>query len=101
MPTPTPTTELSLPLVIVPEPSSITIPLHFISIFGGFDAARWCCTSPAMVVIVDLDAATPPGKPLHHSLSAATPTARGSEEAAQQRPNPNVNGFSAALSCYP
>jgi hypothetical protein len=61
-----------------------------------------------MVVLVDLDEDTPPahaphvsGKPLHHSLSAAVPAERVSEEAAQQRPNPNVNGFSAALSCYP
>jgi hypothetical protein len=60
-----------------------------------------------MVVIVDLDEDTPPAhaphafrKPVHHSISDAI-AAEISEEAAQQRPNPNVNGFSAALSCYP
>jgi len=57
-----------------------------------------------MVVIVDMDDTHAPhasSKPVHHSLSAAIPVARVSEEAARQRPNPNVNGFSAALSCYP
>jgi hypothetical protein len=55
-----------------------------------------------MVVIADLDDDTPPsGKPLHYSLSAVLATERISEEAAQRRPNPNMNGFSAALSCYP
>lgn len=36
-------------------------------------------------------------KPLHHSLTLPTPAA--AEDSS--RPNPNVNGFSAALSCYP
>ncbi|KAF2682996.1 hypothetical protein K458DRAFT_488211 [Lentithecium fluviatile CBS 122367] len=56
-----------------------------------------------MVVIVDLDGDTQraSGKPLHHSLAAAMPAESVSEETAQRRPNPNINGFSAALSCYP
>jgi hypothetical protein len=65
-----------------------------------------------MVVLVDLedDAPSPhvphaPGflqsmKPVHHSL--APPAESGdSVSAADARPNPNLNGFSAALSCYP
>ncbi|KAF2260034.1 hypothetical protein CC78DRAFT_620537 [Lojkania enalia] len=65
-----------------------------------------------MVVIVDLDddASSNPAlnassflnvKPLHHSLAAAgydDGRHRGEEV---NRPNPNINGFSAALSCYP
>ncbi|KAH3955548.1 hypothetical protein HBI56_017280 [Parastagonospora nodorum] len=66
-----------------------------------------------MVVLVDLDDEPPsprapraPGfirdmKPLHHSLA---PTAAETDDSApgpNERPNPNVNGFSAALSCYP
>lgn len=60
----------------------------------------------AMVVIIDLDDEPPPahgghvsGKPAHHSVGAAVVCT--SKEAAQPRENPNVNGFSAALSCYP
>lgn len=68
-----------------------------------------------MVVLVDLDDeppsphATPraPGfirdmKPVHHSL--APTSAAGDDDRApgsDERPNPNINGFSAALSCYP
>ncbi|RAQ99244.1 zinc finger fyve phd-type protein [Stemphylium lycopersici] len=77
-----------------------------------------------MVVLVDLDDDEAPlfqqaaphasgllnVKPLHHSLmnnAAATSTTTAVErseqsvEAIDQRPNPNMNGFSAALSCYP
>ena len=66
-----------------------------------------------MVVLVDLEDDEPPSlqtphasgllnvKPLHHSLDA--PPAGGGEgtEEIEERPNPNINGFSAALSCYP
>ncbi|KAF1950583.1 hypothetical protein CC80DRAFT_496666 [Byssothecium circinans] len=61
-----------------------------------------------MVVLVDLDDDTPParapratGKPLHHSLAGAEVTNSETTATADARPNPNVNGFSAALSCYP
>lgn len=67
-----------------------------------------------MVVILDLedddDAPSPlashaPGllnvKPLHHSLASSTAENGQDVKAAEERPNPNVNGFSAALSCYP
>ncbi|PVI04967.1 hypothetical protein DM02DRAFT_517649 [Periconia macrospinosa] len=65
-----------------------------------------------MVVIVDLDDDPPehghpaPQKPLHHSLGAGVGIAgsdqqHGGEATADGRTNPNVNGFSAALSCYP
>ena len=86
-----------------------------------------CCTlflwQPTMVVLVDLEDDEAPSfqqaaphasgllnvKPLHHSLmnnAAATSTtaverSEQSVEATEQRPNPNMNGFSAALSCYP
>ncbi|KAL5121425.1 hypothetical protein ACEQ8H_000496 [Pleosporales sp. CAS-2024a] len=46
-----------------------------------------------MVVLVDLECTPPsPLAPRHGAAAAA---------AATGRPNPNVNGFSAALSCYP
>ncbi|KAE8838423.1 hypothetical protein CFE70_006094 [Pyrenophora teres f. teres 0-1] len=66
-----------------------------------------------MVVLVDLEDDEPPSlqtphasgllnvKPLYHSLD--TPPAdnvQGAEDI-EERPNPNINGFSAALSCYP
>lgn len=65
-----------------------------------------------MVVIVDLDDDTPPEhthraprKPVHHSLATGLSTAgddqHDDETTAEVRPNPNKNGFSAALSCYP
>ncbi|KAH7412358.1 hypothetical protein DE146DRAFT_674640 [Phaeosphaeria sp. MPI-PUGE-AT-0046c] len=67
-----------------------------------------------MVVLVDLDDEPPsphtpraPGfirdmKPVHHSL-ASTSAAQDDDRApgSDERPNPNINGFSAALSCYP
>jgi hypothetical protein len=65
-----------------------------------------------MVVLVDLedDAPSPlvpraPGllqsvKPVHHSLAPPAESDNGGV-AADERPNPNLNGFSAALSCYP
>jgi hypothetical protein len=73
-----------------------------------------CCTFlqqlPTMVVLVDLDDDEPPSyennahtaglinvKPLHHSLAEDVQSVPVSDE----RPNPNINGFSAALSCYP
>jgi hypothetical protein len=67
-----------------------------------------------MVVLVDLEdeQASPqvpraPGfmhdvKPAVHRFLA--PTATESDDSASgpnERPNPNINGFSAALSCYP
>jgi hypothetical protein len=65
-----------------------------------------------MVVLVDLDDDTPlelvpraPQKPLHHSLGAEDPVPNKSDnndsEATVDGPNPNINGFSAALCCYP
>ena len=63
-----------------------------------------------MVVLVDLDDDEPPsyknnhhttglmnGKSLHHSLAEDVQSVLAVDE----RPNPNINGFSAALSCYP
>jgi hypothetical protein len=63
-----------------------------------------------MVVLVDLDDDEPPShdnhsntagfanvKPLHHSLAEDVQAVPVVDE----RPNPNINGFSAALSCYP
>ncbi|KAF2729293.1 hypothetical protein EJ04DRAFT_546390 [Polyplosphaeria fusca] len=65
-----------------------------------------------MVVIVDLDddasAEQPPNasgfpnvKPLHHSLAPRSDSADPETGSEASRPNPNINGFSAALSCYP
>jgi hypothetical protein len=64
-----------------------------------------------MVVLVDLedDAATSLETPrpscgrfnvgpLYHSLDAPT---EGNVTEGDERPNPNINPFSAALSCYP
>jgi hypothetical protein len=71
-----------------------------------------CCTLlrqlPTMVVLVDLDDDEPPSyethttglmnvKPLHHCLAEDVQSVLVVDE----RPNPNINGFSAALSCYP
>jgi hypothetical protein len=67
-----------------------------------------CCTLlrqlPTMVVLVDLDDDEPPReknllnvKPLHHSVTEEVK----SVPVVDERPNPNINGFSAALSCYP
>ncbi|KAF2008128.1 hypothetical protein P154DRAFT_453585 [Amniculicola lignicola CBS 123094] len=58
-----------------------------------------------MVVIADLgdDTPAPVGKPIHHSIAPES-TYLGDideENGEPARPNPNVNGFSAALSCYP
>ena len=66
-----------------------------------------------MVVIVDLEDDTPAShasnassfpdaKPLHHhSLTAAASGGELEAGGKDSRSNPNVNGFSAALSCYP
>ncbi|KAH9878275.1 hypothetical protein J1614_003492 [Plenodomus biglobosus] len=59
-----------------------------------------------MVVLFDLEDVDAPGlpyvKPLHHSLSWVEAAAGQTvKEADGERANPNVNGFSAALSCYP
>lgn len=64
-----------------------------------------------MVVLVDLGDDEPPSletphpssgrrnvRPLHHSLDKP---AQGDVSVENERPNPNINGFSAALSCYP
>jgi hypothetical protein len=64
-----------------------------------------------MVVLVDLEDDEPTSletphpssgrfnvRPLYHSLDAP---AEGDVMAGAERPNPNINGFSAALSCYP
>jgi hypothetical protein len=77
-----------------------------------------CCVAllqlSIMVVLVDLDDEAPspnvlraPGfiddvKPLMHRSFAPTATEDDdSALAVDDRPNPNINGFSAALSCYP
>jgi len=66
-----------------------------------------------MVVIVDLDdepsaayrSSHAPGfpnvKPVHHSLVAVVGNGERKTAPEAARPNPNINGFSAALSCYP
>lgn len=68
-----------------------------------------------MVVLVDLDdepsSPTPHVacasdfirhvKPVHHSLAPTTADIEETAPVADERPNPNINGFSAALSCYP
>ncbi|KAF2119494.1 hypothetical protein BDV96DRAFT_346951 [Lophiotrema nucula] len=65
-----------------------------------------------MVVIVDLDddasstlpshaSSFPNVKPLHHSLTGAVGANDRKPGDEASRPNPNINGFSAALSCYP
>jgi hypothetical protein len=71
-----------------------------------------------MAVIVDLDDdasadATHPAsasglplrivKPVHHSLAGVAEGLErdGATDSGSGRPNPNINGFSAALSCYP
>ncbi|KAF2704730.1 hypothetical protein K504DRAFT_460991 [Pleomassaria siparia CBS 279.74] len=66
-----------------------------------------------MAVIVDLDDETPVDqsstnassfpsvKPLHHSLVASASGSERKTALEAVRPNPNINGFSAALSCYP
>jgi hypothetical protein len=60
-----------------------------------------------MVVLVDLDDDEPSyedhsgllkAKPLHHSLAEDVQSV---PVVGDERPNPNINGFSAALSCYP
>jgi hypothetical protein len=73
-----------------------------------------CCANflicLSMVVIVDLDDEPPSPhvphapsfhhvKPVHHSLAPAE--SEDSVREAEERPNPNISGFSAALSCYP
>ncbi|EMD70205.1 hypothetical protein GGP41_000340 [Bipolaris sorokiniana] len=66
-----------------------------------------------MVVLVDLEDDEAPSlqsphasgllnvKPLHHSLSESTAESGQRVSVADERPNPNKSGFSAALSCYP
>jgi hypothetical protein len=64
-----------------------------------------------MVVLVDLDDEPPsphvpraPGfvKPVHQSLvPIVVENDDASAPGTEERPNPNLNGFSAALSCYP
>jgi hypothetical protein len=66
-----------------------------------------------MVVLFDLDDEEAPsphvshapglvdGKPLHHSLAATAAENGQSVQTREERANPNINGFSAALSCYP
>jgi hypothetical protein len=67
-----------------------------------------------MAVIVDLDDETSAAhgsssdtsgilnvKPLHHSLVAAVDDGNERVVPVPARLNPNINGFSAALSCYP
>lgn len=66
-----------------------------------------------MVVLVDLEddalpaylaphtstPSIPDVKPLLHELLVSTEGKHA--KTADERPNPNINGFSAALSCYP
>lgn len=66
-----------------------------------------------MVVLVDLEDDEPLSlqvphasgllnvRPLHHSLNGTTVESEQRVSMADERPNPNKNGFSAALSCYP
>jgi hypothetical protein len=62
-----------------------------------------------MVVFVDLeeegrDLHSRDGNGDHMDINPVTPTARNQpchETAEEDRENPNINGFSAALSCYP
>ncbi|CAI6342169.1 unnamed protein product [Periconia digitata] len=86
---------------------------HFLRAFQRLRCFYLETEISAMVVIVDLEDDTPPPehihraaqKPLHHSLGAGISLAENkqhdSETTAGGRSNPNVNGFSAALSCYP
>lgn len=67
-----------------------------------------------MVVLVDLEDSALPAyvatrlsapsvpdvQPLLHELLASTEK-KNHAEIVDKRPNPNINGFSAALSCYP
>jgi hypothetical protein len=68
--------------------------------------------SPTMVVLLDLDdeptaehapsnASIRITKPVHHSLAPRPAQETRDERVDKIRPNPNVNGFSACLSCYP
>ena len=54
-----------------------------------------------MVVLVDLDdeAVDPYSDPWHWTSSLEKVSQ--ADEPRDERPNPNVNGFSASLSCYP
>jgi hypothetical protein len=96
----------------LPSPPSLHCPVLLHAIL------RLQCSSrllqlPTMAVIVDLDDETPAThgssdasgvpnrKPLHHSLVTAVDNGDKSTDATAARPNPNINGFSAALSCYP
>jgi hypothetical protein len=89
--------------------------LFFISSQQRLQCCKPVLQLSTMVVLVDLDdepsSPSPHAarasdftrhlKPVHHSL--APPATDGEESAlvADERPNPNINGFSAALSCYP
>jgi hypothetical protein len=103
---------------LVMTPASLALPraskVHFL-----YPSSIWlrCCElllqPSTMVVLVDLDNGPPfphapraPGfirdmKPVHHSLAPAVIEEHGSAPGPDERPNPNMNGFSAALSCYP
>lgn len=57
-----------------------------------------------MVVLVDLDDADDAQAHLVHRFaptSTPSPAHAGGVKGDDKRPNPNINGFSAALSCYP
>ncbi|KZM24073.1 uncharacterized protein EKO05_0010264 [Ascochyta rabiei] len=54
---------------------------------------------PAYLAPHTLTASIPDVKPLLHDLLASTNNEHA--RTAGERPNPNINGFSAALSCYP
>ena len=117
-------TKAQLQLVMAPASLQVALSpfLYLQFFFNKFTGLSWlqCCTLrlpllPTMVVIVDLDDDAPSlhaphasggflnnANPLHHSL--ASTTAKDEEQRVQgveERPNPNINGFSAALSCYP
>jgi hypothetical protein len=89
---------------------------HTIFLYQALIELRCCrlvLQPSTMVVLVDLDdeapspqAARAPGfirdmKPVHHSFAPAVTEDDDSARAPDERPNPNINGFSAALSCYP
>jgi hypothetical protein len=92
--------------VVVTTPASLFSVNTLLSVFIRLVWLR-CCTllrQLTMVVLVDLDDDEPPHenillnvKPLHHSLTEEVQ----SVPVVDERPNPNINGFSAALSCYP
>lgn len=70
----------------------------------GFNAALRLsrCPLPAvMVVLVQLDDDVLPAHSPRDEGRVTATAATSDGPPADERPNPNINGFSAALSCYP